>query len=137
MKHPITPCLAAPVLCLAMAQAMAAPSPQPVSPATQAYGREVYRAVSQQIAADAAKNIPLIQHDFGTTGTIVEVAFIVLPTGQVARDRILRSSGNKQFDAEVLGWTGTMKLPPFPPGIREKQMTFAVPYFFRGSGAGS
>lgn len=133
MKVSILPCLSALALCLTTARGTAAtPSPQPASPAIQAYGRLVYRAVSTQIAIDAAKNVPLIQHYFGVTGTTVEVAFIVLPTGRVARDKILRSSGNKLFDAEVLGWTGTMKLPPFPPGIQEKQMTFAVPYFFRG-----
>ena len=130
MKFPVLSSLPVLALGLTVTQAMAA---KPPSPATQAYGRQVYQAVSRQIAADAAKNQPLIQHYFGTTGTTVEVAFIVLPAGQVARDKILRSSGNKLFDAEVLGWTGTMKLPPFPPGINDKQMTFAVPYFFRGS----
>ncbi len=128
MKFPIRPRLAGLVLYTMATPAMAGVP----SPAMQAYGRQVYQAVSQQIAADATKNAPLIQHYFGVTGTTVEVAFIVLPTGQVARDKILRSSGNKLFDAEVLGWTGTMKLPPFPPDIQEKQMTFAVPYFFRG-----
>ena len=129
MKLPIFLSLFASTVCITMTQALAAELP---SLATQAYGRQVYQAVSQQIAADATKNAPLIQHYFGVTGSTVEVAFIVLPTGQVARDKILRSSGNKSFDATVLGWTGTMKLPPFPPGISDKQMTFAVPYFFRG-----
>jgi TonB family protein len=130
MKFLILACLSGLMVCAVTAQAMAAaPS---VSPMMQAYGRQVYQAVSQQIAADAAKNVPLIQHYFGVTGATVEVAFIVLPTGQVARDKILRSSGNKSFDAEVLGWTGTMKLPYFPPDIQDKQMTFVVPYFFRG-----
>jgi TonB family protein len=130
MKFPVLSCLSILALCLTTTQAIAA---KPPSPAVQAYGRQVYQAVSRQIAADATKNAPLIQHYFGTTGTTAEVVFIVLPSGQVARDKILRSSGNKVFDAEVLGWTGTMKLPPFSPGITDKQMTFAVPYFFRGS----
>jgi TonB family protein len=130
MKFSILARLSSLMLCAMTAQVMAAEPP--VSPVMQAYGRQVYQAVSQQIAAEASRNMPLIQHDFGAKGATVEVAFIVLPTGQVARDKILRSSGNKLFDAEVLGWTGTMKLPPFPPGITKKQMTFAVPYFFRG-----
>lgn len=109
---------------------MAAAPPSP--PAVQAYGHEVYAAVARQIAAEAAANAPLIEHEFGKKGAMVEVAFIVLPSGQVGRDRIMRSSGSKLFDAEVLSWTALMKLPPFPPPVHEKQMTFAVPYFFHG-----
>ena len=122
-------------LCLILASpafAAAAPPAAPPSPAEQEYGHQVYAAVARQIAAEAAANAPLIEHEFGPKGATVEVAFIVTPSGQVARDRIMRSSGSKLFDAEVLNWTALMKLPPFPRDVQAKQMTFAVPYFFRG-----
>lgn len=127
-------CLLAMVFtCATIARAQAADAPgTATSPAMRAYGKQVFQAVSQQIAADAARNEPLIQHYFGITGTTMEVAFIVAPSGQVVRDRVLHSSGDKQFDATVLRWSGMMKLPPFPSAIHDKQMTFAVPYFFRG-----
>lgn len=115
---------------LAAGQARAA---APLSPAVQDYGAQMFQSVTQQIAADAARNQGLIRRYFGAKGATAEVEFVVLRSGQVAYDRIMRSSGNRAFDADVLSWTGTMILPPFPPSIPDKHLAFVVPYFFRGS----